>query len=60
MSDPIVNEVRQARMAHTRKCHGDLAAIAQDLREVQRSCGHKVVRLAPRRLQPTSASRRTA
>jgi len=60
MSDPVVDEVRKARMAHTRKCNGDLSIIAQDLREVQRSCGHKVVRLAPRRLHPTSASSRTA
>lgn len=60
MHDPIVDEVREARMAHTRKCGGDLANIAKDLQAVQRSCGHRIVRLAPRLRQPTSAFRRTA
>ena len=60
MSDPIIDEIRQARMAHTRKCNSDLAAIAEDLKEVQRSCGHRVVRLAPRLRQPTAAVKPTS
>jgi hypothetical protein len=60
MSDPIVEEVRQARMTHTRKWNGDLTAIAKDLKDIQRSCGHRIVRLPPRLRHPTAAFRRTA
>ncbi len=48
MNDPIVEEVRRARMEHTRRFHGNLAAICADLRRIQSSCGHKVVRLPAR------------
>jgi hypothetical protein len=58
MSDPIVDEVRKYRMEHTRKFRGDLSAICADLRDVQATSGHKVVRLVPRKLQPTSHSKR--
>jgi hypothetical protein len=50
MKDPIVAEVRKHRMEHTRKFKGDLRAICADLRAIQSTCGHKVVRLPPRRL----------
>jgi hypothetical protein len=49
MRDPIVEEVRKARMEHTQKLHGDLAAIFEDLRAHQKTCGHKIVRLPPRK-----------
>jgi hypothetical protein len=52
MKDPIVEEVRKHRMEHTRKFHGDLAAICEDLRAVQRASGHTVVRLPARRITP--------
>ena len=45
MKDPIVEEIRRYRMEHTKKFDGDLAAICEDLRTIQRSSGHKVVRL---------------
>jgi hypothetical protein len=48
MKDPIVAEVRKHRMQHTRKFNGDLTAICQDLRAVQKASGHKIVRLRPR------------
>jgi hypothetical protein len=51
MKDPIVDEVRKYRMEHTRKFHGDLAAICEDLRSIQAVSGHKVVRLAPKRIE---------
>ena len=51
MRDPIVEEVRKHRMEHTRKFHGDLAAICEDLRAVQQASGNKVVRLAARKLE---------
>jgi hypothetical protein len=56
MKDPIVEEVREHRMEHTRKFGGDLKAICEDLRAIQKTCGHKVVRLPPRRLEPTKQS----
>jgi len=56
MTDPIVEEVRQHRMAHTLKFHRNLAAICADLRAIQVASGHTVVRLPPRRLEPIHAS----
>ena len=53
MKDPVIEEVRKARMEHTRKFKGDLAAICEDLRRIEAACGLKVVRLAPRRREPT-------
>jgi transposase len=44
-------------MEHTKKFGGDLSAICADLRAVQEASGHKVVRLAPRKLKPAKASR---
>lgn len=58
MKDPIVEEVRKHRMEHTRKFKGDFSAICADLRSIQAASGHKVVRLAPRKLEPTKASSR--
>lgn len=58
MRDPIVEEVRKYRMEHTRKFRGDLPAICADLRSVQIASGHKVVHLAPRKMEPTKAFRR--
>jgi len=56
MRDPIVEEVRKHRMEHTRQFRGDLSAICADLRCVQSASGHKVVRLAPRKLESTNGS----
>ena len=50
MKDPIVDEVRNNRMEHTRKFKGDLTAICADLRSIENMSGHKIVRLAPTRL----------
>jgi len=58
MKDPIVEEVRKHRMEHTRRFGGDLTAICKDLRAIQETSGHKVVRLPPRRLKPTKHSAR--
>ena len=56
MNDPIVDEVRRARMEHTQRFNYDLTAICQNLRSIQSTCGHKIVTLAPKRIQPTKAS----
>jgi len=58
MIDPIVEEVRKHRMEHTRKYSGDLSEICANLRDVQKVSGHKVVRLAAKRIQPTNQSGR--
>ena len=46
MMDPIVEEVRKARLEHTLKFNSDLVAICSDLRSIQRTSGHPVVSLA--------------
>jgi len=51
MNDPIVEEVRQYRLEHTRRFQGDLGAICADLRALQKASGHEVVRLAPKKLK---------
>jgi hypothetical protein len=56
MKDLIVQEVRKHRMEHTQKFRADLDAICADLRSIQTASGHKVVRLAPRKPEPTKAS----
>jgi hypothetical protein len=58
MKDPIVEEVRKHRMEHTRRFRGDLTAICNDLLSIQVASGHKVVRLAPKKPEPTKASSR--
>ena len=50
MKDKIVEEVRKHRRAHTRKFKGDLTAICDDMLRIQLESGHKLVRLAPKRL----------
>jgi len=57
MKDPIVEEVRKYRMEHTQKFKGDLSAICADLRSIQMTSGHEIVRLSPRKLEPTKPSR---
>jgi len=58
MKDPIVEEVRKHRKEHTNKFHGELSEICVDLRRVQETSGHEVVRLAPRRIGPPIRSPR--
>jgi len=56
MKDPIVEEVRKYRMDHTHKFNGDLSSICRDLQTIQQTSGHKVMRLLPRKLEPTRRS----
>ena len=56
MTDPIVDEVRKHRMEHTLRFGRNLAAICTDLRTIQATSGHIVVRMAPRRPEPADAS----
>ena len=43
MSDPIVDEIRANRMAHTRNFNGDLKLICEDLRRIQQEFPNRVV-----------------
>nr|VFJ95945.1 MAG: hypothetical protein BECKLFY1418A_GA0070994_10549 [Candidatus Kentron sp. LFY] len=58
MKDPIVEEVRQHRMEHTRQFNADLHLICEDLRALEKNLGDRVVELQPKRLRPTTGSRR--
>ena len=60
MKDPIVEEVRKQRMKHTLKFKGDISAICEDLQKIQQSSGHKVIRLAPRKKETATRSRKYA
>jgi hypothetical protein len=60
MNDPLVKEVRQFRHEHAQQFHGDLTAICEDLREIQRTCGQPVVTLSPKRLPTQSRPRQNS
>ena len=61
MKDPIVEEVRKARQDHAKEFNHDLAAICNDLKRIERQCGHRVVSFPPklltRQMQPTANPR---
>lgn len=46
--DPIVEEIRKVREAHSAKFNYDLNAICTDLKEKEKNCGHTVVSLPPK------------
>lgn len=50
MIDPIVEEIHQFRMEHAKRFGNDLKAICDDFRRHQVTCGHRLVRLPPRRI----------
>ena len=56
MKDPIVEEVRTHRQEYARQFNGDLDAMVADLREIQATCGHPVVRRPAREPGPTGQS----
>jgi hypothetical protein len=56
MKDPIVAEVRQYRMEHTKRFHGDLALICEDLRKLEAGMGDRLVKPQPKRLRPSGGS----
>ena len=53
MKDPVVDEVRKYRIEHTRQFNSDLHQICEDLREFEATLGDRVVRLEPKKIQPT-------
>jgi hypothetical protein len=60
MKDPFVNEVRKFRMEHTQQFNADLHMICEDLRSYEATLGNRVVKLSPRRIQPTTHRRVSA
>jgi len=48
MMDPIVEEVRNARQEHARKFNNNLDDICNDLKRIEKECGHKIVSLQPK------------
>jgi len=46
--DPIVEEVRNARQEHARKFNNNLDDICNDLKRIEKECGHKIVSLQPK------------
>jgi len=60
MKDPIVEEVRKARQGHAREFHHDLAAICNDLKRIERECGHRLVSLPPKLLTKASSRPRSS
>ena len=48
--DPIFEEIRRVREAHAKKFNYDLKAICDDFRKLEKTCGHSVVSLPPKRL----------
>ena len=40
MKDPIVEEVRKARLEHAKEFNHDLSAICKDLKRIERECLH--------------------
>lgn len=56
MGDPIVESVREARDEHAKKFNYSVHEICEDLRSKQKTCGHKVVSLPPKRIIKATGS----
>ena len=50
IKDPIVEEVRRARLQHTKRFKNDLADIVSDIKDRQDKLDRPVVRLSPKRV----------
>jgi len=57
MKDPIVAEVRQHRMEHTKQFNYDLSLICADFRKLEAGLGDRLVSPQPRRLPPKGGSK---
>jgi hypothetical protein len=60
MKDPIVAEVRQHRMEHTKRFHSNLKLICEDFRKLEAGLGDRLVRPQPKRIRPASGSKATS
>ena len=50
MRDPIIEEIRTIRDAHANRFQFDLHAICEDLRKKEKTFGHPIVSLPPKRI----------
>ncbi len=50
MIDQIVQEIRDLRDAHAKRFNYDLDAICDNFITHQQKCGHKIVKLKPKKL----------
>ncbi len=50
--DPIVEEVRAARLRHAARFDYDLRKIAEDLRSKEQQSGRKIVAFSPKPVRP--------
>ena len=50
MRDPIVEEIRKIRDVHAARFQFDLHAICEDLRKKEKTGGHTIVSLPPKRI----------
>ncbi|REK20607.1 MAG: hypothetical protein DWQ41_24700 [Planctomycetota bacterium] len=58
-NDPIVDEIRRTRQEHTDKFNGDLHAICEHLRRLERESGREYASYPPRRVEHVAASTST-
>ncbi len=56
MIDPVVEEVRAARRKHAERFNYDLHAICEDLKKMEKNCGHPVKLLSAKQLLKTTTS----
>jgi hypothetical protein len=60
MKDPIVEEIRSFRDAHSKKFNYDLDAICEDLKTHQKNAGFPLVKLKPKQLSRKMVKRKSA
>jgi len=53
IEEDIIAEIRAARDAHAQKFNYDIDAMFRDWKEKEKTCGHPVVSLPPKRIPPT-------
>ena len=54
--DPIIEEIRRIRKEHSDQFNGDIHAIFEDYRRMERESGREYVKFPPRREQNVNAS----
>lgn len=50
MKDPIIDQIHKIRDKHAKRFNYDLKAICEDLKKIEKTCGHKVISLPPKLL----------
>jgi hypothetical protein len=55
--DSVIDEIRTIRETYAEKFSYDLEAIYQDLKEKEKTCGHRLVSLPARRVKRTKMTK---